>query len=114
MNLELLKAGAASNQWIAILPELLMGCLALFLLVLEILLPKKRHDVIPSVAIAGQLAILIAVIVNCRSGFVAQESFNGLLRHTANGQAMRIFFLLTSILVSVLGVISLAKQRMPR
>ena len=44
MNYELLQAAAASNTWGAILPELLLGCLALGLLVLEIVLPKKRHD----------------------------------------------------------------------
>ena len=41
MTPELLQAAAASNQWSAILPELGLGCLALLLLVLEILLPKK-------------------------------------------------------------------------
>ncbi|MFO1450304.1 MAG: NADH-quinone oxidoreductase subunit N [Opitutaceae bacterium] len=114
MNLELLKSAAADNRWGALYPELLLGCLALFLLVLEIVLPKKHHSAIPSVAILGQIALLIGLIVNFKSGFIGQQTFNGLLQHTVGGQFMRVFFLLTSILVSILGVVSLSRQRMPR
>ncbi len=114
MNLDLLQAAAAKNTWGAILPELLLGSLALFLLILEIVLPRKRHGVISSVAILGQIAILIGTLVNLRSGYVGTETFGGLLKHTMHGQFMRVFFLITSILVSILGVASLAKQRVPR
>jgi NADH-quinone oxidoreductase subunit N len=114
MTSEILQAAAASNQWAAIFPELLVGCLALALLVLEILLPRKSHDLIPGFAIAGQLAIVIAFAVNYHSSFVGQETFNGLLRHTGNGQFMRLFFLLASIGVSILGVVALAKEQLPK
>lgn len=114
MNLEVLQAAAASNAWAAIFPELLLGCLALLLLVLEIVLPKKQHDLIPAVAIAGQVAILLGLIVNFRTGYLGETTFNGLLRHTLNGQFLRAFFLLSSILVSLLGTVALARQRMPR
>ena len=59
MNIELLQAAADSNQWRAIFPEVALGCLALALLALEIMLPKSQHKVIPGVAIVGQLALLI-------------------------------------------------------
>ena len=114
MSVETLQAAAASNQWTAIYPELLVGCLALLLLVMEMILPRKHHDLIPGLAIAGQLAILVAFAFNYHSNFVGQQTFNGLLRHTGNGQFMRLFFLLASIGVSILGVVALAKQRLPR
>ena len=114
MNLDLLQAAAAKNAWGAILPELLLGLLALFLLILEILLPKKRHGAIPAIAILGQIAILVGTLVNLRSGYFGTETFGGLLQHDMHGQFMRVFFLLTSILVSILGVPSLAKQQVPR
>lgn len=114
MNPELLQAAAASNQWAAIFPELLLGCLALLLLVLEIVLPKKHHDLIPAVAITGQLAVLAGLFINYRTAFLDETTFNGLLHHSANGQFMRFFFLLASVLVSILGTIALAKQKMPR
>ncbi len=63
MTPELLNAfadAAKSNNWLAIMPELMLGCLALLLLVLEIALPKNKHDLIPGVAIMGQLAVLSA------------------------------------------------------
>jgi NADH-quinone oxidoreductase subunit N len=113
MNLEAVKFAAEANVWGAIAPELLLGCLALFLLVLEILLPKKHHDQIPGVAIAGQVGILLGLALNFHNGSLDVESFNGLLRHTEVGQAMRVFFLLASIFVCILGRVSLRRQLMP-
>ena len=53
MNLEAAKLAAANNVWAAIWPELALGGIALLLLVLEILLPKRRHAIIGDVATAG-------------------------------------------------------------
>ncbi len=114
MSPELLQAAAADNRWAVIAPEIALGCLALFLLVLEIFLPKKRHAVIPTLAIAGQIGLLIGLLFNFQGPYLGTESFNGLLRHTQESQFMRVFFLLSSILVSILGVVALAKQKMPR
>jgi NADH-quinone oxidoreductase subunit N len=122
MTPEILNAfadAAKSNNWLAIMPELMLGCLALLLLVLEVVLPKNKHDIIPGVAIMGQLGVLIGLIINYRTPFLdpslgAASNFNGLLAYTSHGQFMRVFFLLTSILVSALGTVALAKQRMPK
>ena len=117
MTLELLQQTAASNQWAAIFPELMLAGLALALLVLEILLPKKNHGLISSIAILGQLAIAIGLAFNLHTPFLEpgqQVTFGGLLRHTEMGQFMRMFFLLSSIFDSLIGTVSLAKQAMPR
>ncbi|MDE3084774.1 MAG: NADH-quinone oxidoreductase subunit N [Verrucomicrobiota bacterium] len=114
MNVELLQQIAASNQWAAIFPELMLVGTALALLVLEILLPKKQHDLIPTVAILAQLAIAAGLAVNFHTAFLDQTTFGGLLRHSETGQFMRMFFLVSSVLVSVLATVSLAKQSMPR
>lgn len=115
MSPELIQA-AADNRWAAIAPELSLGVLALFLLVLEIILPKKNHAVIPTLAIVGQLGLLIGFAWSLYTGpaFTAHETFSGLLRHTQESQFMRIFFMLSSTLVSILGAVALAKQKMPR
>lgn len=113
MNPELITI-AQSNTWSAIIPELLLGCLALALLALEVVLPKTEHRSIPQVAIAGQLGVLVGMLINFRTGFVGSETFGGLLLHTGEGQFMRIFFLLCSILVCGLGMVALAKQTLPR
>jgi NADH-quinone oxidoreductase subunit N len=91
MTPELVKvaAAAADNQWGAIFPELMLACLALALLALEIVLPKKLHAYIPHVALAGGR--------HARrpgrelSATLGKETFNGLLLHSPGGQVMRAF-----------------------
>jgi len=114
MNLEAVKLAAESNDWGIICPELTLGCLALLLLVFEIILPKKEHDIIPVLAIVGQLGVLFELALYFNSGAVGLDSFGGLLHHSLIGQAMRVFFVVASIFVSLLGRVSLAKQKMPR
>lgn len=114
MTLEAVKLAAESNTWTAIFPELMLGCIALLLLVLEIALPRRLHAVIPDVAAAGVLGTLIGVLLNGGAPLAGTESFGGLLQHSAAGQLMRVFFLLAALLACVLGRVSLAKQAMPR
>ncbi len=114
MNFESFKAAAESNHWVAITPEIGLGVLAVLLLVLEMLLPRKQHRLIPVFSILGQLAILGAIIGTYANAWVGQETFAGMLKHSADGQFMRIFFVVCSILVTHLGVIALARQTMPR
>jgi len=114
MSLEQLQEAAAANQWLAVAPELMVGCLALLLLVLEILLPKHRHDFIPSVAIIGLMGTIGGLVVNYQSVFLGQETFSGLLKHTGTGQFMRLFFLLAATGVCVLGTVALKRQKMPK
>jgi NADH-quinone oxidoreductase subunit N len=114
MTLEAVKLAAGDNVWTAIFPELLLGCIALLLLVLEIVLPKKYHSVIPDVASAGILGTLIGLFINWDSAWLGVTTFNGLLLHSPSGQVMRAFFLLSALLVCLLARVSLAKQLMPR
>lgn len=113
MNADLVTI-AQSNQWLAIFPEIQLGCLALLLLLAEMLLPKKEQGLIPLISIAGQLGVLAGLIINYRTGYLGEETFGGLLRHSAQGQFMRVFFVLTSVLVSALGVIALKRQKLPK
>lgn len=114
MNLELAKQAAENNLWSAIFPELMLGCIALLLLVLEIVLPKKQHSYIPDIAMAGLLGTLIGLFLNWKSSILDIETFNGLILHSASGQTMRAFFLLSALLVCVLARITLARQPMPK
>lgn len=92
----------------------MVGCLALLLLVLEIVLPKARHEIIPSVAVVGLLGIITGFVINYHTAFVGQTTFNGLLRHSGTGQFLRLFFLLAATGVSVLGIVALKRQKMPK
>ena len=126
MTPELVKVAtaAADNSWGAIFPELLLACLALALLVAEIVLPKKQHYLIPTIAIAGIGGVILGLFLRfnadggiaftLHSGWVGRNTFNGLLQHTMGGQIMRLFFAVAALFVCVLGRVSLAKQKMPR
>ena len=114
MNLDLVKQAAADNVWSAIMPELLLGCVALLLLVLETVLPKKWHELIPDFASAGIVGVLAGVLFDWDPSALGGETFNGLLHHTEGGQLMRVFFLLAALFTCMLGRVSLAKQAMPR
>lgn len=114
MTLQDVSRAAADNQWLAIWPELTLGCVALLLLVLEIVLPKAQHRLIPSVAALGLGVTLIALRFDWHSAAIGTEPFSGLLHLTAGGQILRAFFLISALLVCVLARVSLAKQPMPR
>lgn len=114
MNLEAVKLAAADNLWATIWPELMLGCIALFLLVLEILLPKKHHAIIGDIATAGILGTLIGLCINWNSAALGTTPFSGLIQITEGGQLMRAFFLISALLVCVIARVSLAKQLMPR
>ena len=109
-----LQAVAASNQWAAIYPELMLAGLALLLLVLELALPKAGRAAIPAVAIGGLLATLLGLGLDFHTAFLNQDTFAGLLRHTEGGQFMRVFFLLTAILVCLLATVSLNRRAVPQ
>ncbi len=114
MNLEAVKLAAESNTWLAIWPELTLGCVALLLLVLETILPKNQHRMIPGFAALGLLGAIVGVVVDRHSATLGTETFNGLLHHSFTGQIMRVFFALSALLVCLLARVSLGKQRMPR
>ncbi len=112
MDFHTLQTLGAGNTWGAIWPEISLGCLALFLLVLEICLPRSGHARIPLVSILGQVAVLGFLLAHLDTPL--GPVFNGILALTPPGQLMRVFFLIASILVSLLAVRSLSWQRVPR
>jgi len=107
---------ALSNQWLAIYPEMALGLLALGLLVLELLLPRSVHRLIPRIAVWVQVLLLVYVVLFDRDRFFigAETTFGGLLLQSPMGQIMRVFFILCSIFVCYLGQVALDRQSMPR
>ena len=114
MPTEYLQQIAETNSWGAIGPELALGILALLLLGLEVVLPKVAHGVIPRIAVIGQLAILASLLWGGMSDVVAGEAFGGMIRFDETGQIFRIFFLITSVFVSYLGMVSLDRKTLPQ
>ena len=115
MDLQSFKDAAALNQWPVIYPELALGLLALALLVLEIVLPRRAHGVIPRLALLGQVALAIFILATDLPGrWAGQTTFGGLLAHSGLTQAFRIFFLVGGAMVTWLGIMSLERRNVPR
>lgn len=114
---EFLRSFTATNDWAAIMPEIMLGVLALGLLVAEMALPRTRHDLVVRLAIGGQVLILgLTIALGWRVHYPAdgQSYFSGMIQQTDVTQIMRGFFLISSILVCYLGKLYLAKQRLAR
>ncbi|PXA03400.1 NADH-quinone oxidoreductase subunit N [Coraliomargarita sinensis] len=112
---EFLRGYTASNEWTAVMPEILLGVLALGLLVAEMFLPRERRSLIPRIAIWGQVLVGVYAFT-CISGCHLYRGtyFSGMIQHTDVTQIMRAFFLLSSILVCYLGQIYLSKQSLAK
>ncbi len=113
MTILQLQAAAADNTWTTIQPEISLGVLALLLLVIEVLFPKKKA-LIPTISIVAQLGLLIGLLLNFTPAYLGATTFNGLLHHSGTGQYLRALFLVSSLLVSLLGVVALSKQKIPK
>lgn len=112
---EFLSGYTETNNWAAIMPEILLAVLALGLLVAEMFLPKAKYGLIPRIAIWGQV-LIGAYTFSCISGcsLNAGVYFSGMIQQTDVTQIMRAFFLLSSILVCYLGQIYLSKQSLAK
>jgi NADH-quinone oxidoreductase subunit N len=113
--IQFLRGFTATNEWAAILPEILLGVLALVLLVAEMALPADRQRLIPRLALWGQLIVLLVAAGTVGATVSGgREYFSGMLLQNDVTQMMRAFFLVSSILVCYLGQIYLSKQKLPK
>ncbi|MGJ8651777.1 MAG: NADH-quinone oxidoreductase subunit N [Opitutaceae bacterium] len=112
---EFLRDFTATNDWSAIMPEIMLAILALGLLGAEMILPKNSRDLIPRLAIWGQALILVVAMT---AGPVissdAHSYFNDMIAQTDVTQIMRGFFLVCSIMVCYLGQVYLSKQNLAK
>lgn len=112
---EFLRGFTATNEWAAILPEIMLGVLALGLLGAEMALPKGKQGLIPRLAIWGQVIVLLAAFGFAGWCNLGERSyFSGLILQDDVTQIMRGFFLVSSIVVCYLGQIYLSKQTLPK
>ena len=112
---EFLRGYTVTNNWSAILPEIMLAFLALGLLLAETILPRNRQDFISSIAIGGQVLVLAFVLAGMGSGLAEPRSFfSEMIVQTDVTGLMRCFFLISSILVCYLGKIYLSKQSLAK
>lgn len=112
---EFLRGYTATNDWTAILPEIMLAVLALALLVAEMCLPRARQGLIPRLAIWGLGWVILASFAYPGWCSMSKQSyFSGMIQQTEISQIMRAFFLVSAILVCYLGHIYLARQALAR
>ena len=114
VTLSSLQEIAASNQWAAIMPELLLAGLAVLVLGFELVVPKSYRALIPAIAISGLAIVLLGVGIHFHTTFLNEDTFAHLLHHSDGGQFMRVFFLLTAIFVCLLATVTLERQPVPK
>lgn len=112
---EILRELAAANRWELILPEICLGVLALALLVLDLFLPPARRRLVGHAALLGMGGVLVVTLFFSRVGGDLTESvvFGGLLQQTFTTEVMRVFFLVSGMLVTHLGLLHTAKRGQP-
>lgn len=103
-----------TNDWGVIYPELILGCLALGLLMLEVVLPKAIHGLIPRIAIFVQILVLGYILIFDPLGSSSGVAFGGMIALTPMGQALRVFFLVSSLFVSYLAMVSFENKTLAR
>ena len=107
---ELLRSIAEQNTWLTLLPEIGLAVLALLVLLLEVS-GTQRQRLIPGVAIVGQGIVLLGVVaLIIWQPFADGEAFAGMLQHSLTGNLMRLFFLISSIGISLLALAYLRQR----
>ncbi|MCC5808017.1 MAG: NADH-quinone oxidoreductase subunit N [Opitutales bacterium] len=112
---EELQTIVSANNWTAVLPELLLGVLALALLAADAFYPRHRQMILRATTAAqgGILAYAVGLFLRADPGTV-HVYFAGSLVQTQATELMRVFFLVCSLLVSHLGWVYLQKRSLPR
>lgn len=114
-----LRELSLSNEWLVLLPEISLALLSLVLLGLDLFAQSSKQKVFDllkfRISLMGQLAILALLLIghetfNQNGG----EFFGGLLAQGDTTLFMRSFFLLASILVSILAARYFSKSNLPK
>ncbi len=110
--MEIFKVIAETNNWRVIAPEIFLGLLAIFILMVGCFFPKRGEKLIPCIVILGQVVVLGLVTFTFQS--LMGDYFGGLIQIGKLSQVMRIFFLLSSMFVTYLAYVYFLKQKLPR
>ncbi len=117
-SLQSFKEFSDGNQWLVIWPEIALALVAVLLLVLELLRParKGRASLPGRFARLSQALILIFFLLDFLVWRPSWDRsiFSGLLSQGFRSDIMRSLFLLSSLLVSIIGEVYLRRRNLPR
>ncbi len=109
------KAYAEANDWTLLLPELVLACSALLLLCREALNKRGHRSSGSGLAFLVQGGLLLYTVLSYLSfdPNFSVTSFNGLIKQSYRGDAMRCFFLACALLTSFFAMPFLRERRLP-
>lgn len=117
MDAEVLQRIVATNQWGAIWPEILLGCLAVVLLFVD-LLTRSKGQITARIAVWSQVILLVFLLgrffIGTASGELGSQYFSGMVLQTASTEWARLFFLFASICVCHIGGVYLASRNLAK
>ena len=92
----------SSNDWTAIAPEIALALAAMTILVMDLFGKDKFSGRTGLFAIAFQAVLLVAHLISYVSENSSNSYFSGMIEQSLQSDVMRSFFLLSSLLVSIL------------
>lgn len=113
METELLLEIAASNRWLALLPEILLGVFAVAILFIDLMVPRLRPylSALTIAALAAVGAVLLATFPALQARETPEVLFGGLLIQESPSQWLRLFFIACAIVVAHLAGVYLQRQK---
>jgi len=107
MTTEMLQTIIDSNQWGALLPEIMLGIAALALLFVDLLFPKARPYLSHLTILAFASALTVLLLGATTGNNTTQILFGGLIEQSSQNDWMRVFFVGCGIFVSHIGSVYL-------
>lgn len=114
MDIQTFQQVAASNTWGALLPEIALLVLGFVLLIAELGPFGRNVNALFRIAISGQMAILVWVMIANPAGGLSEGLFGGLMTFGPLYDVTRVFFLLSGIFVTLLARGFLLSREVPK
>ena len=102
----------STNDWTALGPEIALALAAMTILVIDLFSKDKFSGRTGMFAIAFQAVLLVAHLISYLSENSSNSYFSGMIEQSLQSDVIRSFFLLSSLLVSILAHRYLSKNRL--
>ncbi len=114
MNIDFLKKFSDTNIWRLIAPEMFLLSLGVVLILIDLFSRRAKNTLlIPGLSIVGQVFLFFYCLLQWLNQplFIEINAFSGMVGLDYTTQYMRVFFILSSILVTILSIVYFWKQK---
>jgi NADH-quinone oxidoreductase subunit N len=116
MDLSVLREFTQTNVWGVLQPEVMLVLLALLVMLMDLFVKRDASRLVGGMMLIGLGTLLIVNVGHwvLMSKTIAFTAFSGMVTTDYLGQFMRVFFLLSAFLVTLLSFVYFKKQLMKR